>query len=709
MDIPADIRSGWSRRDVGVACTLFLLALGFHFWGATRGWGQTYLVGNLPADEFRQTQTAISALFIQRDHDFSLAYPTPILGHPWSVPLEFPLYQWAVVGLSNATQLPLVPAGRAVSLGCFYLGLPALFLLLAQAGLSPSRRLLVLAFVLSCPLYIFYAQAFLIETMAWMLGLWFLLGFVRAVERRSGAWWLLAAVAGTGAALVKITTFGFMLIPAGALVTFHFWRERPSQLCGSWREWRTLAIQAGAALILPCLAAWWWQHFTDAVKAKSVAGNFLNSWHQRGYLFGIGVRFSRDYWTQHLSILLEYIASLPVLGIALVAFLATRRRWPLVAVLVVSFFAVQEMLPILYAWHAYYFVANTAALMVAIGLAAVALLDSSWPRPATWIVVASLLAMQGWSFYRVHYPILTQPPGRAQDLARVLHHITQRDDVLVVVGADWASHIPYYSQRRALMIPTDKQADLTFVGKAFAAQAGMPVAVLMLQGDQISNQPLIDLAMKQFHFDPRPVFKSVDRIIYLTPERRIQAMAAFDSVFTEPWIELAPESQLNPVRYNDREILWGQLPVRLREYFRAMTPRPSKIYALNGLSLFNFEGRKLFGGSAPTKLWFKAEAGSRTISAECAILPEAYTEKIPAGDRTDGVEFALSVVGADGSSRELAKLYLNPAQVPADRGLHRLKYTGEIAPGSDLLLESRPGPHGSYARDWALFGTVTVK
>ena len=189
------------RREYPIAIALFAALLVFHTWAATRNWRST----DLPGNGFRQTQTAISALFIQREHNFSLAYPTPVLGKPWSIPFEFPLYQWTTVVVSNTTGLALVKSGRAVSLACFYLSLPALWLLLGRLGVAPPRRLVVLGLVLSCPLYIFYARAFLIETMALMFALWFLQAFVAAIERHSVAWLLVANVAGIGAGLVKVT------------------------------------------------------------------------------------------------------------------------------------------------------------------------------------------------------------------------------------------------------------------------------------------------------------------------------------------------------------------------------------------------------------------------------------------------------------------------------------------------------------------------
>src|SRR5262249_20433758 len=55
---------------------------------------------------FRQTQTAISAYYMV-GRPPSLAYETPVLGPPWSIPFEFPLYQWVVAGLVTVLKTPL--------------------------------------------------------------------------------------------------------------------------------------------------------------------------------------------------------------------------------------------------------------------------------------------------------------------------------------------------------------------------------------------------------------------------------------------------------------------------------------------------------------------------------------------------------------------------------------------------------------------------
>ena len=198
-DHPTTFRSGERLFAVLLLCGLTAFAL----WGIAGGWRNR----SLPGNAFRQTQTAITALFVQREHNFSLAYPTPVLGKPWSVPFEFPLYQWTVAVVSDTTGLGLIKCGRLVSAVCFFLGLPALWLLLGRMGLPWVRRAVAMGMVLTCPLLIFYARAFLIETMALMFALWFLAAFVAAVEKRSIGWLVVANVAGMGAGLVTVTTF----------------------------------------------------------------------------------------------------------------------------------------------------------------------------------------------------------------------------------------------------------------------------------------------------------------------------------------------------------------------------------------------------------------------------------------------------------------------------------------------------------------------
>ena len=88
-----------------------------------------FLAGN----EFRQVQTALISYYIDQNDNFSPVYEQPIVGKPWvAFMLEFPLYQWSVVGLSRATGWEQFVAARVISITCFYAMLAALFLLLGR-------------------------------------------------------------------------------------------------------------------------------------------------------------------------------------------------------------------------------------------------------------------------------------------------------------------------------------------------------------------------------------------------------------------------------------------------------------------------------------------------------------------------------------------------------------------------------------------------
>lgn len=63
---------------------------------------------------FRQTQTALTAYWFVKN-GFSLAYETPVGGPPWSIPFEFPVYQYIVALASQITNNSLDATGRAVS------------------------------------------------------------------------------------------------------------------------------------------------------------------------------------------------------------------------------------------------------------------------------------------------------------------------------------------------------------------------------------------------------------------------------------------------------------------------------------------------------------------------------------------------------------------------------------------------------------------
>ena len=347
-----------------ITFALFAVVLGLHFAGATTGWHH----GMMPGNTFRQAQTAISTYFIQQEGHFSLAYPTPVLGKPWSIPMEFPLYHWTVIELNQLTGGPLIVSARTVSLGCFYLALPALWLLLGGLGVDSGRRWVVLTFVLACPVYIFYARAFLIESMVLMFSVWFLAACLLGLKSGHRGWLGVATVAGVLAALVKITTLVLFLAPLGLALLWQLrvaLRGSAGERAAAWRRLR----QAALVLTLPFLACAAWTLYSDALKARNPAADMLRSGSLRTFTFGhLADRFSGDYWTRWLDLSSHGVIHPGVFAalLLLALFGAARWRWFIVSGLAL-FALAPAVFPFLYAWHDYYYAPITSPTPVSSG------------------------------------------------------------------------------------------------------------------------------------------------------------------------------------------------------------------------------------------------------------------------------------------------------------------------------------------------------
>jgi hypothetical protein len=93
--------------------------------------------------------------------------------------------------------------------------------------------------------------------------------------------------------------------------------------------------------------------------------------------------------------------------------------------------------------------------MVALGFALVGVFES--PRASRTLAFGLWLAFivsQGWTYFDVHY-VTQRAAGHHPGLAVALNHITEPDHVLLVAGSDWNSSLPYYAERRALMLRDD--------------------------------------------------------------------------------------------------------------------------------------------------------------------------------------------------------------------------------------------------------------
>lgn len=682
-----------SRVENILATVLLAAALAIHLVLVKVGWSSGQMAGN----EFRQVQTAITALFAFRE-GCHIDYPMPLLGSPWTAPLEFPFYQWSVAKFMALTGWPVVQAGRAVSVICFYATLPAVWLLLRRAGLPGWHRRLALALILACPVYIFYSRGVTIEPLALLLSIWFLAALVEAVIRDSIPWLAVTIVTGVGAGLEKITTWMLYLLPVGVWLVVTAFRAAKHREPWAGRRWQSVAVVC-CALVVPSATAVAWVRFSDALKADHVESAALVSDAMTGHNFGtLAVRVSTRFWTDLLH-MWTISAGPPLLWCAVCVLAGWAGRWRFHAYGCLGlFFAAPLIFPILYSWHDYYFYANT--VLLAAGASFVfAGLRERWRSPVgAWIFLSACFAVQFATYFKHQYPAQQIVSAGGSGLTHAIRDLTQTDDVLVIAGQDWHGFIPFYSERRALMIRRHEEERWEKIKMSFDHLRDDFVALLVLDGEQRENRELLRLAVERLGIDPRPLAAYHESVVYANRAVRWDYISRLHAS-TYDGVQALDQVVL-PEKPNEGRLRGQQMDAM----FRNFSPKPYRYSVPYSLACYPAEAGGPLTAHSPTSLWFRVAPGRRHVHVEFGLMDGSYAGKQGV---TDGI--ALEILAQQGGTEELRHRHLiDPAHRPEDRGVQADDVDLDLAAGAELIVRITPGPHGDRSFDWGYLKRVRI-
>jgi hypothetical protein len=428
-------------------------AVGLFLFIAIRYSGQTLL----EAHAFRQTQTALTTYwFIQ--NGFSLAYETPVLGYPWTIPLELPFFQGVVAAWTSWFGGNLDANGRIVSAAFLLACILPLGSIVRQLGLNRHVWLIVIVLMFTGPSYLFWGRAFLIETAALFFSLTYLALLLWIVQHRDAGVMVvcLAAAAGVLAGTQKATLGLPVLAFAGALFAWTHWRgAHPA----------TVRRAAGfvAAVIVPLAATFIWNAYADSFKAdNAIAAQRLLTEAPEARVWNFGTleqRLRPQTWKEILwDRGLQYNAA-GVIGAALIAGVLVQPMWSrlrtVVAVALLLWITPVMIFTNLFYVHDYYQVELAVFLLFSLAIAI-----GEWlPRVVRqqWLIPVIVVLCAGWSLrqFSVHeLPRVTGDFNRnIVILAEAVRQRTPPDSPIVVYGLDWSSELPYYAQRRALAVP----------------------------------------------------------------------------------------------------------------------------------------------------------------------------------------------------------------------------------------------------------------
>jgi hypothetical protein len=686
--------SNLERRLLG---GLFVVALIYSVYGVTYNWTMGFMSGH----EFRQAHTAIVAYYIDQQDNFGLLYEVPIFGKPWvSLLLEVPIYEWAVVLLSRATDWPHVVAARTITAACFYLTLPAVWLLLGRLALPKPRRLLVLALILCAPLYIYYSRAFLMDSMALMFSAWWLVAFVRAMDGRHWGWLALAIVTGTAAAVIKSAVWAAWLAPGAAYGAWLLWRDLRTR--AGWRATLKTAAWGLATVVVGFLSLRAWVAYTDPIKAAHASAWIFTSKNltQGNWgLFELKALLSRELWGHLLHCWEQGIMSRWVIFAALLTGLALPAvRW---RVLVTSapFFVAQFMFPFAYAYQDYYFYACAVFLCAGIGYTLFGLIDSRLPRWLVLLLVIVPFAAQVqayWQDYRVGQSSVHRGGYSFTDAIRDL---TPTNSVIVVLGADWAPIIPLYSERRALMVRNGLERDEAYLDRALRELNGEDISALILVGKMRRDRDLLEQLAGRLGIDAQqPTFIHDLADVYVSRRFARAAQLRIGGGQEYPHLVI-PAGRLANVPK-------GLLRVSAemaRECFDTVRPAPYQVDFQFDMNWLNHGLRAVMSAHPESDIWLEPPPDASQISWSYGIFAGAYENP---DARTNGVEFLIQGELPGGESRIIHRRILDPSAIPGDQGDQHEMIPYVPRQGEKLRFSTRDNGHPAF--DWAYIVDILV-
>ena len=426
---------------------------------------------------FRESQTAISAEYLVREPAGGmLAYQLPVLGAPWRVPYEFPLFQQLTAWIAQLG-ISITQAGRLLNMVCFILCVLVMARLWKKWGLSGSVRLIAIALLIASPIYCIYATAHMIESLALLFALlhvWTAWKFAGSLHWR---WLVLALISGIMAALEKITTW----MPAGALVAIlglmEFKQAYAKDGIGrKWRSWFGLLLVSAGCLIAGVLWSEWCAGIREHNPMNDEAS--LPSW-----IFGtLEQRLTLKNWIyvmgKHSLLLFGPLGLLVPVLLAVALWKGARNSTRSFLILSLLGYIIHTVVFFrLHLRHDYYVFGAGIFLISAVVFALISLQES---KPSVWIrwcPVALALSMAVGSL--VYMTVKRSYHDLATEEAIKTLRSIKEPGALLMFGFDWNPRVPFAVGRKALMVIYPAE-----IPRALAANKNTPFAAAVVLGSE---------------------------------------------------------------------------------------------------------------------------------------------------------------------------------------------------------------------------------
>ncbi|CAG1020751.1 hypothetical protein DOJK_00552 [Patescibacteria group bacterium] len=421
-----------------------------------------YYADQIPLDlfKFRQTQTALTSYWLIKN-GFSFAYETPVVGYPWSIPFEFPIYQYIVALISQYLHFSLNATGRIISYSFLVLCLIPVRSFTKKLEFSNSVFYIFAALLFSSPVYLYWGRTFMIETAAIFFSLMAIKYFIDIITDGSSLKnTLLFSVFMTLSLLQKATTGLPIIMMLGlAYLYLTFKTENSLKNILTNKKYLIAILWFG----IPILITAFWTSYTDQIRALNEFGASLTSDKLKTWNFGtLEQRLAFDYL--YMDVIWERVFNRNLsgtLGITILVttfLLNTPKKIKFVAAISILMGLIPFLLfPNLHIIHDYYQAANIIFLLYAISVCIGEGLNTYSKKNTLISLLVVLIVCSNYLNFEKKYlekieETFTTANSQETAVSKILKKYIPEDKYFIAFGNDWSSTLAYLAERKSFTV-----------------------------------------------------------------------------------------------------------------------------------------------------------------------------------------------------------------------------------------------------------------
>lgn len=437
---------------------------------------------------FRQTQVAISVQYLL-NHGLSFDniynYKTPVFGSPWMVPFEAPIFQVSAFFVHKVLSILFCNDNLDISLRItnivyFYLSAYVLYLLVKYVTTKEIAFITILLY-LFMPFAIFWSRTSMMEYCATFFSISYLYNFIIYSQRRTFKYVVFAVIFGILGYLAKSTS----MVPSCIFIGLYYLiKVKPLRF--KYIKHFKFVLSEILMVAIPLICGYLWVLHTDIIKSMSLATQSLTSEELKNWNFGtlaqkldwtnwktIQYYIKQQWGYTFILLVFFYIVNLIYDVLSKKRNLIDYQGLVLVISLSASLFTIFLFFN-LYFIHNYYHIAVNylECIVVAISLSFVIhkvkslssnvklISVSKYIRYTSYlaliICLTSNIIKSEYTKYYTKHDLYVGPSSSANFVINVSNQIikiTPYNKSIICLGFDYDSSVPYYSNRKALMLP----------------------------------------------------------------------------------------------------------------------------------------------------------------------------------------------------------------------------------------------------------------